>query len=266
MTTRREFVAHAAGAFVAGTLAGTSRSPATIGGTMSVACLIRYEIDPFQCDAFVAYARTWATEIPRLGGDLVGYFLPHEGTNFVAWALVAFESLAAYEAYRARLPLDPEARANFEFARAHRIILREERTFLEPGEGDLPPFLIESEESVASQLEKGKRFRALHEAPGTFIIPNPWDAGTARILTALGFKALTTTSAGLAFTLGVRDGTAGREETLANAKAIADATDLPVAADLENGFGHAPGGCRRDDPSRRARSRPRWRVDRGRER
>jgi 2-methylisocitrate lyase-like PEP mutase family enzyme len=90
--------------------------------------------------------------------------------------------------------------------------------------------------------EKGARLRALHARPGAFVIPNPWDAGTARILSGLGFEALTTTSAGLAFSLGRRDG-AGlvtREETLANARAIVEATDLPVAADLENGFGDAP--------------------------
>ena len=94
----------------------------------------------------------------------------------------------------------------------------------------------------ASQVEKAERFRALHARPGAFVIPNPWDAGTARILASLGFEALTTTSAGLAFTLGRRDGAGAvtREETLANAKAIVDATDLPVAADLENGFGHTP--------------------------
>jgi 2-methylisocitrate lyase-like PEP mutase family enzyme len=94
----------------------------------------------------------------------------------------------------------------------------------------------------ASQAEKAKRFQALHARAGAFVIPNPWDAGSARILAKLGFEALTTTSAGLAFTLGKRDGTraVSREETLANAKAIVDATDLPVAADLENGFGHAP--------------------------
>ena len=93
-----------------------------------------------------------------------------------------------------------------------------------------------------TQKEKGERFRALHERPGAFVIPNPWDAGTARMLETLGFEALTTTSAGLAFTLGKRDGEGAvtREETLANAKAIADAVDLPVAADLENGFGHSP--------------------------
>jgi 2-methylisocitrate lyase-like PEP mutase family enzyme len=94
----------------------------------------------------------------------------------------------------------------------------------------------------ATQAEKAERFRALHARPGAFVIPNPWDAGTARILEVLGFEALTTTSAGLAFSLGRRDGEGAisRDETLANAKAIADATDLPVAADLENGFGDAP--------------------------
>ena len=92
------------------------------------------------------------------------------------------------------------------------------------------------------QAKKGKRFVELHARPGAFIIPNPWDAGTARILEAIGFEALTTTSAGLAYSLGKRDGTGAvtRDETLANAKAIADATTLPVAADLENGFGDSP--------------------------
>jgi 2-methylisocitrate lyase-like PEP mutase family enzyme len=95
---------------------------------------------------------------------------------------------------------------------------------------------------VVDQEQKAKRFRALHERPGAFVIPNPWDAGTARILTGLGFEALTTTSAGLAFTLGRRDGDGSvtREDALANARAIVEATDLPVAADLENGYGRAP--------------------------
>jgi len=94
----------------------------------------------------------------------------------------------------------------------------------------------------ANQAAKAERFQALHARPGAFVIPNPWDAGTARILEKLGFEALTTTSAGLAFVLGRRDGAGEvtRDETLANARAIVDATDLPVAADLENGFGHTP--------------------------
>ena len=102
---------------------------------MPITCFIRYEIDPFQRDAFAAYAARWGAIIPRCGGDLVGYFLPHEGTNHVGFGLIAFESLAAYEAYRAKLKADPEGRANFEFARTRRLILREERTFLETVEG-----------------------------------------------------------------------------------------------------------------------------------
>jgi 2-methylisocitrate lyase-like PEP mutase family enzyme len=101
---------------------------------------------------------------------------------------------------------------------------------------------MEMTHAKLTQADKGRRFQELHARPGAFVIPNPWDAGTAKILTALGFEALTSTSAGLAFALGRRDGegAVSREETLANAKAIADATDLPVAADLENGFGHSP--------------------------
>jgi 2-methylisocitrate lyase-like PEP mutase family enzyme len=91
-----------------------------------------------------------------------------------------------------------------------------------------------------SQSEKGARFRALHERPGAFVIPNPWDAGTACVLTALGFEALTTTSAALAFTLGRVDHQVMRDEALANARAVAEATDLPTAGDLENGYGDSP--------------------------
>ncbi|MBO1075094.1 isocitrate lyase/PEP mutase family protein [Roseomonas marmotae] len=95
------------------------------------------------------------------------------------------------------------------------------------------------------QNERAARFRALHARPGAFVIPNPWDAGSARILAALGFEALATTSAGLAFSLGRRDGEGAltREEILANAAAIVAATPLPVSADLENGFGDAPEDC-----------------------
>jgi 2-methylisocitrate lyase-like PEP mutase family enzyme len=93
---------------------------------------------------------------------------------------------------------------------------------------------------MPNQASKAATFRALHARSGAFIIPNPWDAGTAKILTQLGFEALATTSAGLAFALGHSDGAAIREETLANARAIVQATHLPVSADLENGFGHAP--------------------------
>jgi hypothetical protein len=98
---------------------------------MTVTCFIRYRIDPFRRDAFAAYARRWLSIIPRCGGELVGYFLPHEGTNDIAWGLISFPGLAEYEAYRARLRADAEARENFAFAQRERFILGEERTFLE---------------------------------------------------------------------------------------------------------------------------------------
>ena len=93
---------------------------------------------------------------------------------------------------------------------------------------------------TVSQTKKANAFRTLHEGPGAFVIPNPFDAGTARILAGLGFQALATTSAGCAFSLGRRDGAITRDEALAHARAIALATPLPVSADLENGFGDAP--------------------------
>jgi hypothetical protein len=99
---------------------------------MPITVSIRYEIDPSQRDAFALYADNWATIIPRCGGDLLGYFLPHEGTNYVAWALITFDSLAAYETYRARLRADPDGQANFASAQSKKFILKEERTFLEP--------------------------------------------------------------------------------------------------------------------------------------
>ena len=98
---------------------------------MSITCFIRYRIDPFQRDAFADYARHWLTIIPRCGGRQLGYFLPHEGTNDIAWGVIGFQSLAAYEAYRARLKADPEGQANFERAAHARFILSEERTFLQ---------------------------------------------------------------------------------------------------------------------------------------
>jgi 2-methylisocitrate lyase-like PEP mutase family enzyme len=98
---------------------------------------------------------------------------------------------------------------------------------------------------VNPQLARAEAFRALHDKSGLFAIPNPWDAGSARVLATLGFEALATTSAGFAFSIGRPDaeGAIGREETLANARAIVDATSLPVSADLENGFGDDPTAC-----------------------
>lgn len=93
---------------------------------------------------------------------------------------------------------------------------------------------------AASQADKAAKFRALHERPGAFVIPNPWDGGSARLLAGLGFEALATSSGAKAGVLGKRDGKVTREESLANAKMIVEATDLPVAADLEKGFGDGP--------------------------
>jgi len=104
---------------------------------MKITCIIRYQIDPFQRDAFRQYCEKWGAVIPRCGGHLVGYFLPHEGTNDVAWGLIAFDSLALYEAYKVRINADPEARANFDFARSKKLILREERNFVEIVDGTL---------------------------------------------------------------------------------------------------------------------------------
>lgn len=104
---------------------------------MTITCFIRYQIDPFQRDNFQKYAENWGRIIPRCGGHLVGYFVPHEGTNDIAWGLIAFDSLSAYEDYRKRLSMDKEARMNFAMAESKRIILREERTFVEVVDGTL---------------------------------------------------------------------------------------------------------------------------------
>ena len=97
---------------------------------MTVTVFIRYQLDPFKRAQFEQYAKRWLSVIPRCGGDLVGYFVPHEGTNNIAFALISFESLAAYERYRARLREDDEGMANFSFAEEQKFILAEERTFL----------------------------------------------------------------------------------------------------------------------------------------
>lgn len=102
---------------------------------MRVMCTIRYQIDPFQKEEFRKYAENWGRIIPRCGGHLVGYFLPYEGTNDIAWGLIAFDSLSAYQDYRARLKTDPEGQKNFALAQSKRFILREERTFVEAVEG-----------------------------------------------------------------------------------------------------------------------------------
>jgi NIPSNAP len=97
---------------------------------LAVTVFIRYQLDPFKRAMFEAYAGRWLTIIPKCGGDLLGYWMPHEGTNNIAFALISFENLAAYEAYRARLRSDGEGVANFNFAEENKFILAEERSFL----------------------------------------------------------------------------------------------------------------------------------------
>ena len=97
---------------------------------MTVTCCIRYVLDPYKREAFEAYAKNWLAIIPACGGELVGYFMPHEGTDNIALALISFDSLASYERYRARLKADEQGRANFRFAQSERFILSETRTFL----------------------------------------------------------------------------------------------------------------------------------------
>jgi NIPSNAP len=97
---------------------------------MTITVFVRYQIDPFKREQFEAYAERWLTIIPACGGNLIGYWMPHEGTNTIAYGLISFETLAAYEAYRARLKSDVDGRANFQFAETERFILAEERTFL----------------------------------------------------------------------------------------------------------------------------------------
>jgi hypothetical protein len=115
---------------------GTDKNSRT---AMQISCFIRYQIDPFQKDAFRQYAENWGRIIPRCGGQLIGYFLPLEGTNDIAWGLIAFDSLASYEKYRACLRSDKEAMENFAMAQSKRLVLREERTFLEVVEGTFEP-------------------------------------------------------------------------------------------------------------------------------
>ena len=109
--------------------------PGTERKAMTITCFIRYQIDPFQRDAFKQYAENWGRIIPRCGGQLVGYFLPYEGTNDIGWGLISFDSLASYEAYKVRLRADPEAKQNFALAQSKKFILREERNFVEVVDG-----------------------------------------------------------------------------------------------------------------------------------
>lgn len=142
--TRRGFVAGVAKTAAAGlvlpgvldTLAPALSPPHTTRClAMQMLCIIRYEIDPYQREAFKQYASNWSNVIPRCGGHLLGYFLPWQGTNYVGWGMLAFDSLAAYETYQARLREDPDGKSNFAFAQEKRFILKEERNFVEVVDG-----------------------------------------------------------------------------------------------------------------------------------
>src|SRR4029077_4057789 len=137
--SRRDALA-AIGAATAACALGSGDASAAQPGrrtSVKVICVIRYQIDPYQREAFKTYAEAWGRIIPRCGGHLVGYFLPYEGTNDVGWGLIAFDSLASYEAYRMRLKADTEARENLAMAQSKRFILREERNFVEVVDGTL---------------------------------------------------------------------------------------------------------------------------------
>ena len=134
--SRREAIEGIVATVAALTVSGNAPAgPATKRTPMTIMCVIRYQIDPFQREAFKKYAENWGRIIPRCGGHLVGYFLPHEGTNDVAWGLIAFDSLASYELYRTRIKADSEGRENLANAQAKRFILREERNFVEVVDG-----------------------------------------------------------------------------------------------------------------------------------
>ncbi len=128
---RRRTLLKAVLAFGAGGLAGAASATAGPSEEKTmIVCCIRYQIDPFKRDLFERYSETWGTVIPRCGGKLIGYFMPHEGTNDIALAMIGFDNLAAYEAYREKLRQDRDGVANFEFAQREKLILREERSFL----------------------------------------------------------------------------------------------------------------------------------------
>lgn len=118
--------------------------PPTTRTSMTIACFIRYQIDPFQREEFKKYAENWGRIIPRCGGHLIGYFVPYEGTNDIGWGLIAFDSLASYERYKARIKSDPEGRENLLMAQTKRFILREERNFVEVVDGtfEVPSKLV----------------------------------------------------------------------------------------------------------------------------
>lgn len=133
--SRRRLIQSGAAICAGFVLTGKAIAELPKGKPMTITGVIRYQIDPFQKEAFKKYAENWGRIIPRCGGHLIGYFLPYEGTNDIGWGLIAFDSLASYERYKAKLKTDPEAMENFAMAQKSRFILREERNFVEVVDG-----------------------------------------------------------------------------------------------------------------------------------
>jgi hypothetical protein len=134
--TRRAFIARGTAIAAIGLTVPSTQSHDLGTQHMTIVCIIRYEIDPYQRDAFKEYAARWGRIIPRCGGALIGYFLPWQGTNYVGWGIIGgFDSLSSYERYQTRLHQDADARANFQFAKEKQFIVREERNFVEVVDG-----------------------------------------------------------------------------------------------------------------------------------
>lgn len=115
---------------------------------MATVCFIQYKIDPFQQEKFKEYAKNWGEIIPACGGNLIGYFMPSEGTNYEAFGIISFDSLALYEEYRTRLKQDSKGKENFDFAQQHKFIIEEKRTFLQ----DVPDTLMKLSTMKVSSL------------------------------------------------------------------------------------------------------------------
>ena len=244
---------------------------------MAVTVFIRYQLDPFKRAMFEQYAKRWLAIIPRCGGDLVGYWMPHEGTNNIAFALISFESLAAYESYRARLRSDGEGMANFNFAEENKFILAEERTFLRKvdrlARAQLAPARFarlsctpskqrERERPCRSPQRTSARHSARCTKPAASCCPTPgMSAAPGRCSISASrrspppARALPGRSA--------RPTTASRWMRSARiSTALCGAVDLPVNADFEGGFAHEPEKVARQCRAR-GQDRRRRAVDRG---
>ncbi len=213
---------------------------------MTVTVFIRYQIDPFKRAQFEDYARKWLAIIPALRRRLIGYFMPHEGTNNIAFGLISFDSLADYESYRARLRGDAESRRISRSPRSIASSLRRSaRSCARCYDRVASPFQRKPKKGdknmPVTTAEKRAIFRTMHQI-GCFVLPNPFDVGSAKALQHLGFKAIASTSAGFAWTLGKADNRVTLDEVCDHLSALSAAVDIPLNADFEGGFAHEPDG------------------------